>query len=81
GIEVIDITRKILAGELQPKMSLKKLPLMIPTSTTNLPPAKNINELCWAHEVSEKLIDCTFFHDFPYTNIPEVGVTGVTVTN
>jgi len=81
GIEAIDITRKILSGELQPKMSLKKLPLMIPTSTTNLPPAKNINELCWAHEVNEKIIDCTFFHGFPYTNIPEVGVSVVTVTN
>lgn len=54
---------------------------MIPTSTTNLPPAKNINELCWAHEVNEKIIDCTFFHGFPYTNIPEVGVSVVTVTN
>lgn len=81
GIEAIDITRKILLGEIRPKMSLKKLPLMIPTSTTNLQPAKNINELCWAREVNENIIDCTFFHGFPYTNIPEVGVSVVTVTN
>ncbi|TVX77824.1 M81 family metallopeptidase [Peribacillus simplex] len=81
GIEAIDITKKILLGEIQPKMSLKKLPLMIPTSTTDLPPANIINELCWAQEENEAIIDCTFFHGFPYSDIPEVGVSVVTVTD
>lgn len=81
GIEAIDVTTQILSGELKPKMSLKKLPLMIPTSTTNLSPAKDINELCWAQEEKESVVDCTFFHGFPYTDIPEPGVTVVTVTN
>ncbi|KAF0821199.1 hypothetical protein KIS1582_5107, partial [Cytobacillus firmus] len=81
GKEAIDITKQILLEEIHPKMSLKKLPLMIPTSTTNLPPAKHINELCWTREKNEKIIDCTFFHGFPYTNIPEVGVTVVAITN
>lgn len=81
GIEAIDITKQILLGEVQPKMSLKKLPLLIPTSTTNLSPAKDINQLCWAREEQDAVLDCTFFHGFPYTNIPEVGVTVLTVTN
>ncbi|PLR79832.1 MlrC domain protein [Bacillus canaveralius] len=81
GIEAIDITKQILSGEIQPKMSLKKLPLMIPTSTTNLSPAADINRLCWAREENDSIIDCTFFHGFPYTNIPEPGVTVLTITN
>ncbi|GIN86135.1 microcystinase C [Heyndrickxia sporothermodurans] len=81
GMEAIDITKRILLGEVQPKMSLKKLPLMIPTSTTNLSPAKDINQLCWNREEHESILDCTFFHGFPYTNIPEVGVTILTVTD
>lgn len=81
GKEAIDILKQILSGALKPMMSLKKLPLMIPTYTTNLSPAKDINVLCWKREANEAIIDCTFFHGFPYTNIPEVGVTVLTVTN
>ncbi|USK36492.1 M81 family metallopeptidase (plasmid) [Bacillus sp. F19] len=81
GREAIDITNQILSGNLQPKMSLKKIPLMIPTSTTNLSPAMDINKLCWEREEHNSIIDCTFFHGFPYTNIPELGVSVLTVTN
>lgn len=81
GKEAIDILVKILNGEVKPSMHVEKLPLMIPTSTTNLAPAKDINEICWSVEEEENVIDCTFFHGFPYTDITEVGVSVLTVTN
>ncbi|TWI58194.1 M81 family metallopeptidase [Halalkalibacter nanhaiisediminis] len=81
GKEAIDVARQILLGELKPTMSLKKLQLIIPTSTTNLSPAKEINERCWEQEAKESIIDCTFFHGFSYADIPFTGVTVLTTTN
>ncbi|EGL83836.1 Microcystin LR degradation protein MlrC [Caldalkalibacillus thermarum TA2.A1] len=81
GVEAIDIAFQMVEGKISPVMSLVKLPLMIPTSTTNLPPAKDINEICWAFEKHPEVLDCTFFHGFPYTDILEVGVSVLTITN
>ena len=81
GKEAIDVTIDILTGKLKPAMYLETLPLMIPTSTTNKAPAKTINELCWEKEEHDNIVDCTFFHGFPYTNIPQLGVSVLTVTN
>ncbi|WP_096190371.1 M81 family metallopeptidase [Evansella halocellulosilytica] len=81
GVEAVDVIMKILSGELKPSMALKTLPLMIPTSTTNHSPANEINEICWKKEQEEEIVDCTFFHGFPYTDIPQLGVSVLTVTN
>ncbi|WP_408010084.1 M81 family metallopeptidase [Pseudalkalibacillus sp. A8] len=81
GIEAVDVACQIVKGELKPTSHLTKLPMMIPTSTTNLPPAKTINEYCWEAEKHPSVIDCTFFHGFPYTDIPDVGVSIITTTN
>ncbi|MCD8511245.1 MAG: M81 family metallopeptidase [Bacillus sp. (in: Bacteria)] len=81
GKEAMEVTKDILTGKLKPSMYLKSLPLLIPTSTTNKAPAKTINELCWEKEKLENMVDCTFFHGFPYTDIPQLGVSVITVTN
>lgn len=75
GREAVDVALRIARGQLQPIMHLAKLPLMIPTSTTNLSPAKDINELCWAWEARDGIVDCTFFHGFPMTDVPCAGVS------
>jgi microcystin degradation protein MlrC len=81
GVEAVDYLVKMIEGELKPSMYLEKLPLVIPTSTTNLSPAKDINNICWAMEGKKDVVDCTFFHGFPYTDIPDLGVSVLTVTN
>lgn len=81
GIEAIELLVQIIQGKVDPVMHLVKLPLMIPTSTTYQSPAKDINEICWEWEKKPDVIDCTFFHGFPYTDIPNVGVTVITITN
>ena len=33
--------------------------------------AKDINELCWELEDKPGVVDCTFFHGFPFTDTPD----------
>ncbi|WHY74520.1 M81 family metallopeptidase [Fictibacillus enclensis] len=81
GREAIELLEQIIQGEIEPVMHLEQLPLMIPTSTTYHSPAKDLNEICWEWEKKQDVVDCTFFHGFPYTDIPDVGVSVVTITN
>ncbi|MGK5507357.1 M81 family metallopeptidase [Brevibacillus formosus] len=81
GIEAIDLAHKMVTEGIKPTMHLTRLPLLIPTSATHHSPAREINEACWAWEKEEGVIDCAFFHGFPYTDIPELGVSVLSVTN
>ncbi|QRG70700.1 M81 family metallopeptidase [Brevibacillus choshinensis] len=81
GLEAVQLAEKMVKGELAPRMHRVKLPLIVPTSTTNLSPAKDINEVCYKWEREPGMVDCAFFHGFPYTDIPELGVTVVAVSN
>lgn len=81
GKEAVELAEKMVQGTLVPRMYRAKLPLIVPTSTTNISPAKDINEVCYQWEQKPGVVDCAFFHGFPYTDIPELGVTVVAVTN
>lgn len=81
GKEAVELAEKMVKGTLIPRMYRAKLPLIVPTSTTNISPAKDINEVCYQWEQKPGVVDCAFFHGFPYTDIPELGVTVVAVTN
>lgn len=81
GAEAVDLARQIVEGAIHPTMYLTKLPLMLPASTTNLPPARDISEACWAWEKEPAVLDCTFFHGFPYADVPIVGVFVLAITN
>lgn len=81
GMEAVGLAQSIVQKQLKPSMYLKTLPLIIPTSTTNLSPAKDINERCREWEQNESLIDCTFYHGFPYTNIAQIGVSVLVTTD
>jgi microcystin degradation protein MlrC len=75
GVEAVELARRIVKGEVRPVMHLEVLPMMITTTTTNHGPAKEINERCRSWEEKPGIIDCTFFHGFPYTDIPHLGVS------
>ncbi len=81
GIEAIELAEKIAAGKLKPVSHLIQPPMIIPTSTTDVDPAKAINAVCAAWEAKAGVIDCTFMHGFPYTDIPRVGVTIIATTD
>ncbi|KAB2338598.1 M81 family metallopeptidase [Cytobacillus depressus] len=81
GFEAINRAYQLVKKEIIPTMHLEQLPLMIPTSTSNLSPVKNINEFCNEKENQLGILDCTFFHGFPYTDVPFAGVSVLCITD
>jgi len=81
GKEAISNLLRIIKGDIHPVMHMEKLPMMLSSSTTDLSPAKDINEICWKWEKEKKVIDCTFFHGFSQTDIPDMRVSVLTITD
>jgi microcystin degradation protein MlrC len=81
GVEAVELLQKIQAGEVKPAMHLTQLPMMLPSTTTDLSPAKDINEICWEWEKQDDVIDCAFFHGFAPADIPRVGVSVLAMTD
>lgn len=81
GSEAIQLTYEMVHQQIKPAMYLEKLPLIIPTSTTNYDPAKSINERCWELEKQNKVLDCSFLHGFPYSDIYDAGASVLCITN
>ncbi|HET7035972.1 MAG TPA: MlrC C-terminal domain-containing protein, partial [Thermomicrobiaceae bacterium] len=81
GREAVELIPRLLSGEVKPAMHLTMLPMMIPTSTTNLPPASEVNARCWEWERREGVLDCAFFHGFPTTDIPRPTVSVLAMTD
>ncbi len=81
GHEAVMTIPRLLSGEWKPVTHVETVPMLLPPSTTNLNPAKAVNEVCRAMEERQGVIDCTFFHGFPYTDIPHVGVHVVATAN
>ena len=81
GQEAMEIIPCLLRGEVKPTMHLTKLPMIIPLTTANLSPIKEINERCWQWETHPGVIDCAFFHGFPQADIPIVGVSVLGMTD
>jgi microcystin degradation protein MlrC len=75
GVEAIEQATRIVRGEIRPRAALAPLPMMISASATDESAARRINERCWEWEARPGLLDCTFFHGFPYKDLPQVGVS------
>lgn len=81
GAEAIAFLDRVLQREIRPVMHLEPLPMMIPTCSTDLEPGTRLNALCRAWEERPGMIDCTIFHGFPYTDVPAVGMSVLTITD
>lgn len=81
GVEAVEALPRLVDGTWQPVTHVERLPLLLPTSTTDVAPASVIRDACLAAEAHPDVIDCTFFHGFPYTDIAEVGASIVVTTN
>lgn len=75
GVEAVAVAEKLVQGEIRPVMHLAMLPMLIPASPTTLSPAKDVNAVCWEWEGKPGILDCTFFHGFPQTDIPSTRVS------
>ena len=81
GAEAMTFLVRMLQGRIRPSMHLERLPMMITANSTDLEPAKGLNELCWAWEGRPGLLDCTVFHGFPYADVPAVGMSVLAIAD
>ncbi|MCA1724171.1 MAG: M81 family metallopeptidase, partial [Thermomicrobia bacterium] len=81
GAEAMDFLSRLLRREIIPVMHLEPLPVMIPTCSTDLEPGTRLNALCREWEQRPGMLDCTIFHGFPYTDVPAVGMSVLTITD
>lgn len=73
GLEAVRLIPGLLRGELEPVTCVETVPVLLPTTTTLFGPAKEVLDHCLALEADDAVIDCSFFHGFPYTDTPLVG--------
>ncbi len=73
GLEAVRNIPALVSGELRPVTWVETIPTLLPTSTTLFGPAKQVKDHCLDLEKRPGVIDCTFFHGFPYTDTPLVG--------
>jgi microcystin degradation protein MlrC len=73
GHEAVSLVPRLLSGEVQPVTHVETLPILLPTSTTFQDPARAANGVCAAMEARPGMVDCTFFHGFPYADLPILG--------
>jgi microcystin degradation protein MlrC len=73
GEELVRGLADLCAGRIEPVSHVETVPLLLPTTTTLFGPALEVNELCAKVEARDGILDCTFFHGFPYTDTRHVG--------
>jgi microcystin degradation protein MlrC len=81
GREAVEAIPHLLSGQWQPVTHVEYLPMLIAAAPTGLYPARAVNDLCREVEGRPGMLDCTFFHGFPYTDIPWVRATVVASAN
>jgi microcystin degradation protein MlrC len=80
GVEAIEAVSALVTGEWIPTTHVERLPLLLPTATTDISPAGDIRQRCLA--VGERpFTRAAFFHGFPFTDIPAAGASVVVTTN
>lgn len=73
GLEAIRRIPELVSGALRPVTWVEDVPALLPTSTTLFGVAGEVKDRCLELESRAGVVDCTFFHGFPYTDTPHVG--------
>lgn len=81
GYEAVELAVRALKGEARPVMHLEVLPMTIPPTTSFHGPVREINELCWEWESRGGIIDLTFVHGYPHTDVPIISTSVIAVAN
>ena len=82
GHEAVSLLPAMLDGSVRPVTHVERLPMLLPAATTDPGfPAAEMNELCYAVEAEEGVLDCAVFHGFPFTDTTDVGVNVICTSN
>ncbi len=81
GVEAIGAVPHLVSGDWSPTTHVERLPMLLPTSTTDNGPAADLRQRCLDLGQRPGVLRCAFFHGFPYTDIPQAGASIVVTTN
>ncbi len=81
GYEAAKIMGRTLRGEIRPVMRHRRVPLLSPTIPTSKRPYAGIMDGVREMEQLPGVVSVSVMHGFPWSDIPEVGVSVVAVTD
>ena len=82
AVEAIELLPRLADGTTRPTSHVTPVPIMLTTSTTDPGfPAAAMRDRCLEAELEPGVIDATFFHGFPYTDVPASGCSIVVTTD
>ena len=71
--EAIDLIVDMIENDVRPVTYVETIPMLVPLTTTMEGVGQNTLRKMLAAEAESNVIDVSWFHGFPYTDIPEVG--------
>ena len=71
--EAVALIARIRQENLKTAIHVERVPILMPTTTTFLDPGKAMLEKMLAAEQDNDVIDVSWFHGFPYTDIAHIG--------
>ncbi len=81
GAEAAHLLPRLVARQHRPVVHVEPLPMLLPLTTTDEGPAADVNVRCAEVERRPGILDCTFFHGFPYADGPDVGARIVCIAD
>lgn len=81
GYEAAKLMAKTLRGEVRPLMRYRRIPILSPTIPTSKEPYAGLMERVWDLEKLPGILSVSVMHGFPWSDIPEAGVSVVAVTD
>ncbi len=82
GVEAVELLAQTARGAIRPVTAMHRLPMLgIVMSTDSGLPAADVNDLCLRIGERPGVIDCSWFHGFPYADIPAPCPTVVCTTD
>jgi len=78
--EAVELIARMCAGNLSTHIHVTRLPMLLPTTTTFIGPGKHWLEKMLLAESEPGVLDVSWFHGFPYTDVGHVGSSVVVTT-
>lgn len=78
--EAVALIVRMVKEGIRPTSVVTHLPMLLPTTTTFIDPGKSRLEKMLAAEAEDGVIDVSWFHGFPYTDVAHVGTYIVVTT-
>ncbi|MBO6555555.1 MAG: M81 family metallopeptidase [Pseudomonadales bacterium] len=71
--EAVQLINDMMDHGFRPSVQVSSLPMLMPTTTTFHGPGKTLKDFMRALEADANTINVSFFHGFPYCDVPHVG--------